>query len=123
MSEPSKVRRTLSRWANVGAQDTRELQLENAPDTASGELRIADAPDRDRVTLRGTVRTLVVRPRGGVPALEAELGDGSGSILVVWLGRRQIAGIEPGRALTVSGRIGRHDGTRTLFNPRYELRA
>jgi hypothetical protein len=39
----------------------------------------------------------------------------------VWLGRRHIAGISPGRSLQVQGRIGLHDGVRTLYNPRYEL--
>ena len=58
--------------------------------------RIADAPDRERVQLRGTLRTVTLRPRGGVPALEAELYDGSGVITVIWLGRRRIAGIAPG---------------------------
>ncbi len=66
---------------------------------------------------------MTLRPRGGVPALEAELFDGSGILTLVWLGRRRIAGIEPGRALQVQGRIGVHDETRLMFNPRYDLRA
>ena len=62
-----------------------------------------------------------LRPRGGVPALEAELYDGTGTLTLIWLGRRRIAGIGPGRAVEVSGRIGEHDGQRVLYNPRYEL--
>ena len=58
---------------------------------------IADAPDREKVVVQGTLKTVTLRPRGGVPALEAELYDGSGSISVVWLGRRRIGGIAPGR--------------------------
>ena len=65
---------------------------------------------------------MTLRPRGGVPALEAELDDGSGVITVVWLGRRRIAGVGPGRAMTVEGRIGRQNGVPVMFNPRYELR-
>ncbi len=84
-------------------------------------MSIADATDRDLVTLKGTVRSLTVRPRGGVPALEAELYDGSGVITIVWLGRRRIAGIDPGRSMRVTGRIGVHDGVRIIYNPRYEL--
>jgi hypothetical protein len=41
----------------------------------------------------------------------------------VWLGRRRIAGIEPGRTLLASGRVGEHDGRPAMYNPRYELRA
>ena len=44
-----------------------------------------------------------------------------GSIVVVWLGRRRIAGIAPGRAMEIQGRIGQHDGQRIMYNPRYEL--
>lgn len=83
--------------------------------------RIGDAPDRRLVRLEGTLRTLTLRPRGGVPALEAELGDGSGSITVVWLGRRHITGIHAGRGVRVQGRVGLHEGTRVMYNPRYEL--
>ena len=71
--------------------------------------------------LRGTLRAVTLRPRGGVPALEADLYDGSDSLTVVWLGRRRIAGIEPGRSIEVVGRIGRYDGYRLIYNPRYEL--
>lgn len=83
---------------------------------------IAAATDRQRVELQGSLRTVTLRPRGGVPALEAELYDGSAQITLVWLGRRQIAGIGPGRHIKVIGRIGVQDKMRVMFNPRYELR-
>jgi hypothetical protein len=117
----SKLRRTISRWANPGDQDADQLRKEYARAAKAGTISIADAPDRERVKLNGSLRTVTLRPRAGVPALEAELNDGSGVITVVWLGRRQIAGIEPGRAISVEGRIGAHDGTRVMYNPRYEL--
>ncbi len=82
---------------------------------------ILDAPERVPVVLRGSLRTVTLRPRGGVPALEADLGDGTGVLTLVWLGRRRIIGIEPGRSLTVTGRIGVHEGRRIMYNPRYEL--
>jgi hypothetical protein len=117
----SKLRRTISRWANPGDQEAHHLRQEYARSGRSGTLSIADAPDRERVTLRGALRTVTLRPRAGVPALEAELNDGSGVITIVWLGRRRIAGIEPGRAIEVEGRIGTHEGVRCMYNPRYQL--
>ena len=117
----SKLRRTISQWANPGDQDTDHLRQEYAASGRSGATPIAEAPDRVRVTLRGALRTVTLRPRAGVPALEAELNDGSGVITIVWLGRRRIAGIEPGRAIEVEGRIGAHAGTRVMYNPRYQL--
>jgi hypothetical protein len=116
----SKVRRTLSRWASSTDQHARELRQTVAD---SGLVSIDEAHDRIRVKLSGTLRTVTLRPRGGVPALEAELFDGSGAITLVWLGRRQITGIGPGRQLEVEGRIGIQDGVRVMYNPRYELRA
>ncbi len=82
---------------------------------------IADAPDRVPVCLEGNLRMITLRPRGGVPALEAELADGTGSLTVVWLGRRHITGVHAGRSLRVRGRVGQHAGVRTMYNPRYEL--
>ena len=66
-------------------------------------------------------RPVHLAERGGVPALEAELFDGSDSLMLVWLGRREIAAISPGRSLEVEGRIGRHGGDRIIYNPRYQL--
>ena len=48
---------------------------------------------------------------------------GPGSVTVVWLGRRRIAGVEPGVALRVQGRMSTQDGVRVIYNPRYELTA
>ena len=115
-----RLRSSINRWASTATQEARQLQHETVE---AGCCPIAQAPDRQPVWLHGTLRTVTLRPRGGVPALEAELYDGTGVLTVVWLGRRRIAGIEPGRNLSVEGRIGVQDGTRVMFNPRYELRA
>ena len=118
MGEKSRLRRSLSRWASSTDMHERELRKEYAE---ASQVSIGEAPDREMVTLRGTLRTVTLRPRGGVPALEAELADGTGILIVVWLGRRQISGIAPGRAIQVAGRIGVTHGDRIMYNPRYEL--
>lgn len=115
----ARLRRGLGSWADGSAAEARELRTEAV---RSGCMPIAEAPARERVQLQGSLRTLTLRPRGGVPALEAELYDGTGTITVVWLGRRRIAGIAPGRHLRVQGRVALHEGERVIFNPRYELR-
>jgi hypothetical protein len=120
MGEKSKLRRTISSWADAEDQHARELRKT----TKAGRCDlIVECADRTPVRLRGTLRTVTLRPRGGVPALEAELFDGSDSLTLVWLGRREIAGISPGRSLEVQGRIGRHDGQRIVYNPIYTLLA
>lgn len=118
MGEKSKLRRTISKWANADDQHARELR----ETTRAGRCDlIAECADRTPVRLRGRLKTVTLRPRGGVPALEAELYDGSDSLTLVWLGRREIAAISPGRSLEVEGRVGRHHGDRVIFNPRYTL--
>lgn len=113
------MRRSLSWWASSSEQHDFALRTEFAD--KGGATAIAEAPDREMVVLRGTLRSVMLRPRGGVPALEAELYDGTGAVALVWLGRRRIAGISPGVSIEVRGRIGRHDRTRVVYNPRYEL--
>ena len=49
------------------------------------------------IVAAGRLRAVVYTPSENVPTLEAELFDGSGSIALVWLGRRRIVGIERGR--------------------------
>ncbi len=115
-----KFRRGLSRWASGSADEARSLQTEAE---RAGCVSVSCASPRERVELQGSLKTVTLRPRGGVPALEAELYDGSGTITIVWLGRRRIAGIAPGRRIRVQGRVALHEGHRVLFNPRYELRS
>lgn len=113
-----RLRRALSNWADSSDQEARDLRDSFA---TSGLVTIELAPDREKVRLTGSLRTVTLRPRGGVPALEADLYDGTGVLTLIWLGRRRITGIDPGRSLTVEGRIGVQDGFRVMFNPRYEL--
>jgi hypothetical protein len=117
--ERSRLRQALSRWA--APQHAVHAEQEQVRAVAMGGLPITDLSHRQRATVCGTLRSVTLRPRAGVPALEAELYDGSGSIRLVWLGRRQIAGIEPGRRLRVSGMVTDAEGEMAIFNPGYEL--
>lgn len=117
---PGVLRRAVNRLASSAKEhEAAQLQKECVE---IGATPISELPDRERVRVAGTLRTVTLRPRAGVPALVAELYDGSGSISLVWLGRRQIAGIEPGRALVAYGRVTRDGQHTVIFNPRYELR-
>lgn len=115
-----RFRRFLERLSS-SEEDLRSAELrEEAEDT--GCARISECTDREMVRVTGTLRTVTLRPRAGVPTLEAELFDGSASLDIVWLGRRSIAGIEPGRKLIAWGRITANHGRPVMFNPKYELR-
>jgi len=120
VGEKSRLRQSISRWANPDRDEARELRRDVV---RAGLLTLDEAPDREQVTVQGSLHTVTLRPRGGVPALEAELYDGTAAITLLWLGRRRIAGVHPGRNIVVTGRIGVHEGQRIMYNPRYELKA
>jgi hypothetical protein len=78
---------------------------------------------RHRVRVGGEVRSVRIVPRAGAPALEVTVSDGRGSVVGVFLGRRKIAGLSPGRRVAFEG-VAALDGKRYLvFNPVYELLA
>ena len=113
----------------------RRLQRLTADDSAIDALELREEADRAGcepvsacrkgavVTVTGRLKSVVYTPRETVPTLEAELFDGSGSVTLVWLGRRRIPGIEPGRTLTARGRFAQFDGREVIYNPWYELSA
>ncbi len=115
-----RLRSILQRLTSSQDEVEAEELLEEAHE--QGGTPITLCPDRERVTVAGTLRTVTLRPRAGVPALVAELYDGSGTLALVWLGRRRIAGVEPGRRLLAEGRVTYHEGGPVMYNPRYELR-
>ena len=73
------------------------------------------------VQVVGRLRSVVYTPSETVPTLEAELFDGSDTMDLVWLGRRRITGVEPGRRVVARGRVGLHNGRKAIYNPWYEL--
>ena len=114
-----RLSRALRRLASSNAElESEELQQQVR---AEGAVPIQTCEDRQQVALTGTVSTVTITPRDGHPALEVELRDGSGAVTLLWLGRRQIPGIDPGRTIKVWGRISCHEGKRLMYNPRYEL--
>ncbi|MGI5163907.1 OB-fold nucleic acid binding domain-containing protein [Spirillospora sp. CA-253888] len=114
------LRRFLRRMTSSKAEmEAEELQKSSGQE---GATPITACGPRRRYCVAGTLRTVTLRPRGGAPALEAELYDGTDVVNLVWLGRRKIAGIDPGRRLLAEGLVSLQDGRKVMFNPRYELR-
>jgi hypothetical protein len=69
----------------------------------------------------GRVRSVRVQPWSGVPTFECTLVDSSGALTVVFLGRRAVAGVEPGVKLVAEGTIGNYQGHLAMLNPTYEF--
>ena len=98
--------------------DADRLEIEA---TEHGATHIRDCPGGCVVTITGRLRSVTLRPVANSPAVEADLWDGTGRMTVLWLGRRRIPGITPGRHIVVHGRAILRDGERLMVNPRYEL--
>jgi hypothetical protein len=71
--------------------------------------------------VRGRVHHVEVSPADRPATFVARLVDDSGALDCVFMGRRGIAGIEPGAMLEVEGRITASEDVPVIYNPRYEL--
>jgi hypothetical protein len=100
--------------------EAEELQRDVAN---SGAVPATDCRRGQVVSVSGRLRTVAYTPRTNLPTLEADLYDGTDVVTLVFLGRRSIAGIEPGRQLTARGRVAIRDGRKVIYNPYYELEA
>jgi hypothetical protein len=69
----------------------------------------------------GEITASRVVPRAGGPSLEVTINDGTGEVLAVFTGRRQVAGLDLGRAVTIEGVTREEEGRRILVNPIYTL--
>ena len=115
LRRPSWLRRMLSSHQELVAGE-REQEAVGA-----GATPIRDLQPHTMGTVQGTVSMLTLNPRRGSAWLEAELHDGTGSLKLIWMGRRVIPGIIPGVKMRVEGRITLHEGNPAIFNPAYEL--
>jgi len=109
------VRRLTTDVEDLDADDLSEQAK------AGGAQRACDCRSGQEVTVLGRLRSVELSPRDAAATLEAELFDGTEGVTLVWLGRRRIPGIEPGRTVKAKGRIAVRDGRKVLYNPYYEL--
>ncbi|MGH3437249.1 MAG: OB-fold nucleic acid binding domain-containing protein [Sciscionella sp.] len=109
------VRRLTSEVDELDADDLSEEA------DAGGATRACECACGEEVTVLGRLRSVELCPRDAVATLEAELFDGTDDVTLVWLGRRRIPGIEPGRIIKARGRIADREGRKVLYNPFYEL--
>jgi hypothetical protein len=115
------LRRFFARLTASEAElDAQELQRDSAK---CGAMPAGQCRRGQVVSVSGRLRTVAYTPRTNLPTLEADLYDGSDVVTLVFLGRRSIVGIEPGRQLTARGRIALRDDRKVIYNPYYELEA
>lgn len=104
--------------SDSSSADTQEADLPEIP----GVTPIARLNWRDRANVAGRIRSVRVQPWSGVPTLECTIVDASHQqLLLVFLGRREIAGVRTGTIVSVEGRVGTHRGRLAMVNPSYQL--
>jgi hypothetical protein len=114
--------KALFRRFTASEQELDAEDLQRASEEA-GATSVCDCSRGRSVTVSGRLRSVVYTPRTNLPTLEAELFDGSGTVTLIWLGRRRIAGIEPGRRLSATGRLAVQGDRKLIYNPFYSLEA
>lgn len=112
-----------SRLLELAKTDTQHAADEIRRETArhGGRDTACSVVDRQLAEVAGSIRTVTLPARRSVPVLVAEVFDGSRSVNLVWIGRRQIGGIEPGIFLRAQGRVCLTKGVPTIYNPAYEI--
>ncbi|NUK82617.1 OB-fold nucleic acid binding domain-containing protein [Streptomyces lunaelactis] len=105
-------------------EDLDQLDAEEMVESsqASGAQRACDCSRGEEVTILGRLRSVETCPKASNASMEAEFFDGTEAVTLVWIGRRRIPGIDPGKTLLVRGRVGERNGQKVIYNPYYELR-
>ena len=114
---------------SAAPEDQAEPQIESEEDVPSEFDELDDEIcARAPLTVEGIISNVSLGSRGDAPALEASVAatnEDTGEtedLVLVWLGRTDIAGIHPGREIIATARVCAENGTRVMYNPRYDLR-
>ncbi|GAC68891.1 OB-fold nucleic acid binding domain-containing protein [Gordonia soli] len=119
MATASYLKRLTRRLTeDLGDADAASIAQESR---ATGAQRASECCRGDEVTMHGELRAVETCSRNAKAGVKAEFFDGTDTVYLKWLGRNRIPGIEPGRKMTVRGRLGEHDGNKVIYNPYYEL--
>jgi RecJ-like exonuclease len=82
---------------------------------------IVGVAERSLARVRGRIVAIQVEPAGVAPSLTVRVQDETGRIDAVFMGRRSIPGIEPGKRIGLEGRVCASQAAPRMYNPRYEL--
>ncbi|MGH8979045.1 MAG: OB-fold nucleic acid binding domain-containing protein [Acidimicrobiia bacterium] len=69
----------------------------------------------------GEIRSVRIVPRAGADALEVTVSDGRAAVTGVFLGRRKIGGLSPGRKVVLEGVVLPDGKQHQIYNPIYTL--
>lgn len=115
----------LSNLVEKLARPPEEIRAENLrhwSSTVPGVIPIGQLECRKRCKVAGVVQNIRIDPREGRDSIEATIIDGTGELIVKWLGRHHLSGVRLGVGLIVEATIGQApNGEMFVLNPEYDL--
>jgi hypothetical protein len=129
VADVADAKRLIAKHAGVPVDETESRPA--GPPTedprfavVAGTTPLSDIRPRQSAKVAGRIRAVRIQPWSGTPALECTLVDASGAELtLVFLGRREIAGIRTGTKIVAEGMVGERRGRLAMLNPDYQLLA
>ena len=102
-------------------KSTEDVDRENLAEYCDslGVTHLDELPFRIPVRLAGEITAVRIVPRAGADALQVTVSDGRASVVLVFLGRRKIAGMAPGRRIKAEGVVVSRGPERLVYNPWY----
>ena len=95
------------------------MQSPSSSGLTAGAVAIGNLQARQPARVAGRIKTIRVQPRAGVSSLECTIGDGTGQLMLVFQGRRRVAGIDPGAFVVVEGMVAARGRNLVMVNPLY----
>jgi hypothetical protein len=106
---------------SIPPEQVRERELLGWMAQIPGVLPISETQPRERCRVAGVVRNIRINPQEG-RSVEATITDGSGELVIRWLGRSSLQGVRLGIGIVVEGTLGSSpEGRALILNPEYEL--
>jgi hypothetical protein len=118
------VARFKAAWHRLGQtpEEARADGLRHWIGTLPEVTPIDELEPRKHQVAAGVIQNIRIDPREGSGYVEATILDGTGELVLRWLGRRAMSGIRLGMGLIVEGILGKTAaGEPLLLNPEYEL--
>jgi amino acid transporter len=91
--------------------------------SANGVTAISALGAARKAAVEGKVRAVEIRPVANSCVFECTVTDGTGLLTVMFYGRTNIPGLEPGARIRLAGKVSMRAGGPAMINPAYELLA
>lgn len=86
-----------------------------------GASRISDLVPRQPAVTFGVVRSVTYPGHGSARLFKVALGDGTAVVELIWPGRTEVPGLEPGRLLLAGGLVAETADGLAIMSPEYQI--